>query len=287
MSDIFVSYRREDSAPYAGRIFDRLSAFFGADHVFMDVEDIRAGTDFPHAIEKTVGACDVLIAVIGPRWFETLRARDAGGTDFLEQEIGAALRRNIPVIPVLVEGAAMPPASELPDTLAPLARRQALAVRDTSFDVDASELIRAVRRVTGDESRSVTRRLFLIIAAGILIAVVGSVLLLRQSRRGGSLNGVWIARMQRGTQPPYNIRLRFHVKDRSLTGEVDYPTGSGRIEGGTFDGKSIAFATRHVPQFETEPATIVFSGEVRNRAVELTATTPDGGIAKGIARPAD
>src|SRR5215218_3767281 len=64
VSNVFISYRREDSAPYAGRICDRLSDAFGSGHVFMDVDDITPGTDFAEAIDRTVSACDVLVAVI-------------------------------------------------------------------------------------------------------------------------------------------------------------------------------------------------------------------------------
>ena len=118
MSGIFISYRREDSAPYAGRLCDRLSQHFGADRVFMDVDDIPPGTDFAAHIGAKIGACDALLAVIGKQW---LTARNSGGqlrlgdlNDLVSREIALALQRRILVIPVLVEGASMPKADELP-----------------------------------------------------------------------------------------------------------------------------------------------------------------------------
>src|SRR3954454_18909588 len=107
MGDVFINYRREDSAPYAGRICDRLESAFGSEHVFMDVEDIAPGADFAEAIDKTVGSCDVLLAIIGPRWVELLKG-PRGDRDFVGYEIAVALNRGVTVIPVLVGGAKMP-----------------------------------------------------------------------------------------------------------------------------------------------------------------------------------
>jgi hypothetical protein len=285
VSDVFISYRRHDSAAHAGRICDRLESAFGSEHVFIDVEDIAPGADFTEAIEKTVGACDVLLAIIGPRWVELLKER-TGERDFVGYEIAVALKRGITVVPVLVGGAAMPSAAELPPELAALARRQAISLRDASFDRDASDLVRSVQRAAGG-GRSGKRLAYSVIAAGVVIAIVGAAMLLLSSRQKASLNGMWIARMERAGQRPYNIRLQFVQSGHTLTGQVEYPTGSGAIEDGTIDGGKLTFSTRHVPQFESQPARISFTGEIRGREVDLTSVTPDGGIAKGIARKSD
>src|ERR1051326_255449 len=130
MSGIFISYRREDSSPYAGRLHDRLCDHFGADQVFMDVDDINPGTDFVSLIEQKVASCDALIAVIGKRWFmrdeESGRSRLDNSQDFVRLEVEHALRRNILVIPALVEGAKMPGALDLPSALNELTQRQAV-----------------------------------------------------------------------------------------------------------------------------------------------------------------
>src|SRR5882724_4143611 len=129
MRGIFISYRREDAAGYAGRLYDRLAAHFGPDRVFMDVEGIEPGVDFVDAIERAVGSCEVLIVIIGKDWLAVdgagkRRLDDPG--DFVRIETAAALARHIRVVPVLVDEAAMPSADQLPANLAPLARRQAV-----------------------------------------------------------------------------------------------------------------------------------------------------------------
>jgi hypothetical protein len=285
MGDVFINYRREDSAPYVGRICDRLESAFGSEHVFMDVEDIAPGADFAEAIDKTVGSCDVLLAIIGPRWVELLKG-PRGDLDFVVYEIAVALNRGVTVIPVLVGGAKMPLQSELPPELAALTRRQAISMRDSGFDQDANDLVRSVQRATGG-GRSGKRLAYSVIAAGVVIAIVGSALLLLRSRQQASLNGTWIARMERAGQKPYNIRLRFQQSGRVLTGQVEYPTGAAVIEDGTVDGRALLFITRHVPQFESAPAQIRFTGEIRGREVDLTSVDPNGLIANGIARKSD
>jgi hypothetical protein len=147
VSNIFISYRRSDSAPYAGRLFDRLTAHFSDPQVFMDLE-IKPGDDFVERLEEGVGRCDVLLVLIGPDW---LGAADAEGgrrlddpQDFARIEVLAALNRGIRVIPVLVGRAVMPSARDLPADLAPLARRQALELSDLRFRADTDRLIEVI-----------------------------------------------------------------------------------------------------------------------------------------------
>ena len=148
MARIFVSYRREDSAGHTQALFDRLLAHFGADRVFMDVTGIQPGLDFAEALDNAVGSCDVFLAVIGREWLTVTdgagrrRLDDAG--DFVRLETATALRLNIRVIPVLVGGATMPTASELPDSLVGLTRHQACELRHSSWDDDVRRLIRVI-----------------------------------------------------------------------------------------------------------------------------------------------
>src|SRR5712671_6572552 len=145
MPRILISYRREDSAAYAGRIYDHLSQHFGAENVFMDVTTIKPGQDFSAIIERSVSSCDVLVAVIGNGWLTTtdpgkvrrLDRRD----DFVRMEIRIALDRAITVIPVLVGGATMPQPEDLPPDLLDLSRRQALEISDTRFQQDVNQLV--------------------------------------------------------------------------------------------------------------------------------------------------
>src|SRR5215472_16488057 len=138
---VFINYRREDTAPYAGRLYDRLTAHFGGDQVFIDIDQIEPGEDFVEAINRKVRACDIAIVAIGPDW---LHATDASGKrrlddeeDFVRMEIVAALRRKIRVIPVLVGGAQMPQKRDLPKSLEPLSRRNAIELSETRFHADA------------------------------------------------------------------------------------------------------------------------------------------------------
>jgi hypothetical protein len=150
MSGVFISYRREDSPGHAGRIFDRLRTRLGSDLVFMDVDAIEPGADFGAAIESAVGSCDALLAVIGPGWVSAA-ARDGRRLDdphdFVRLEIVGALKRNVRVVPVLVDNAEMPIPDELPDALKPLARRNALVLRDSRWDADIDELVLSVERL--------------------------------------------------------------------------------------------------------------------------------------------
>jgi WD40 repeat protein len=148
---IFISYRRQETSHLAGRLYDRLAYRFGDDQVFMDVDTIELGVDFAQVINEAVSTCAVLLAVIGPHWL-TATGEDGGRRlddpdDIVRLEVGAALERGVRVIPILVEGAAMPPRHQLPDSLAPLARRNALAVRHDSFRYDVDRLVTAIERV--------------------------------------------------------------------------------------------------------------------------------------------
>ncbi len=154
MDGIFISYRRDDSAGYAGRLYDRLIPHFGAERVFMDVEGIEPGADFVTAIEDAVGSCRVLIVIIGDEWLTTLdgagRRRLDDPHDFIRLETVTALKRGIRVVPVLVGGALMPRAEELPADLGPLARRQAIEISHKQWEATTAELIRALEVMLGD-----------------------------------------------------------------------------------------------------------------------------------------
>ena len=153
MSGIFISYRRDDSAPYAGRLCDRLGAVFGAEQVFMDVDDIPPGADFSAHIRAKIGGCDALLAVIGKQWLTARNAEDqlrlSDPDDLVSREIALALQRRVVVIPVLVEGAGMPKAAELRSDLKPLAQRNGVTLSDENFHADVAKLIKALEVLPG------------------------------------------------------------------------------------------------------------------------------------------
>lgn len=316
MANIFISYRREDSAGYAGRLCDRLNAALGSDHVFMDVEDIQPGQDFTQAIDEKIAGCDIVLAVIGPQWMSSLRKRLGHGEDFVHEEISAALRRGITVVPVLVGGASMPAAQELPESLAPLHRRQAIEIRDADFDDGVKRMTKFL-----EVSLLPKRRYQWMFAAAIAVVVLAAILFFvrrpvpsdvqlpapSDARRTAppdaklpaqsdvrrdvqrpappDIEGVWIARMQKEGQRPYSIRFEFAVSGSSLNGLVEYPTGQGAIREGRIEGRRLTFHTVHVPQFDSEPATIRFDGEVAEDTIRLRIFD-DSGIAKGVAKRA-
>src|SRR6185295_15707488 len=154
--NIFINYRREESDHVAGRLHDSLAPTFGRHKIFMDVDNIPVGRDFEEYLKSQVAACDAMLAVIGPNWLaakdETGKRRLDNPDDFIVIEIGTALTRDIPVVPVLVDGARMPRASELPVSLKLLARRQAIQVRHTNFSSDAEALVKRLREALGYES---------------------------------------------------------------------------------------------------------------------------------------
>ena len=153
MSRIFINYRREDTAPNASRIYEWLAERYGDDQVFMDVDTIEPGLDWMQAIDRAVGSADLVLALIGTDWLNEFERRGLETDDPMRHELETALaREDIRVIPLLVNGAKMPPSSELPPSLASLARRHALEIMrpgDERFRVDKQALLERVDRVIG------------------------------------------------------------------------------------------------------------------------------------------
>lgn len=142
---IFISYRREDTAYPAARLFDLLVAHYGEGQVFKDVDTIRPGKDFARVIKSAVESCSVLLALIGGQW---LSVTDNNGErridcpdDYVRLELQTALSRDILVIPVLAGALRMPSAEELPNCLVKLAVRQAHTLDPVHFDSDTDELL--------------------------------------------------------------------------------------------------------------------------------------------------
>jgi hypothetical protein len=161
MPRIFISYRRDDSAGHAGRLYDRLVERFGEENIFLDVMGIAPGQNFVEKIEQTVRSCNVLIAVIGRHWLTVTdragRRRLDDSRDFVRLEILTALNHNILVIPVLVQNASMPSAADLPEPLAELAWRNAAELRDVSWRDDVNRLITGIERIWTDVGQNKTR----------------------------------------------------------------------------------------------------------------------------------
>jgi hypothetical protein len=144
MPSIFISYRREDSQSATGRLAADLARQFGTAQVFRDLEAIAAGDDFRTALTGALNEAEAVLVIIGPHWLE-LRAGDgtprlAQAEDYVRWEIEAALARNLPIIPVLIEGASMPAAESLPASIRELAYRQAQELSPSRWDYDQGRL---------------------------------------------------------------------------------------------------------------------------------------------------
>ena len=172
MSGIFISYRRVDTLPWAGRLFDTLSRHFDRRQVFMDINGgIPRGANFETVLREAVAGCDVLLALIGPQW---LTCTNPDGTrrldhadDWVRNEIAQCLARGIPVVPVLLGGAPQPAAGDLPEDLRPLCKQQKAVMADTDWHDHAARLmtdivrttpLQLVRRTTHPPARQEPRR---------------------------------------------------------------------------------------------------------------------------------
>lgn len=195
---LFLSYRRKDGSGYAGRLADALEARFGAGSVFHDVDSILPGTDFAAAIESAIASATVVLVLIGDDWID---ARDATGTrmldrpdDFVRLEAATALASGKAVLPLLVEGARMPAAADLPPELRGLVRQQALELSDSRWSHDVDRLVDAIRRcgVPPDvRPAAAGRRRLLHAAAGLGIAVVAGGAIHAWMNRVPDLAGRW------------------------------------------------------------------------------------------------
>jgi hypothetical protein len=145
---IFVNYRREDSAGFAGRLADSLGAWFGPDRVFRDVSGIDYGEDFEAAIDAKMEESGAVVVVIGDRWTSAVNAdgqrRLDDPRDYVSREIVVALRNGVAVVPVLIGNATMPRPEELPEALKDLAKRNAITVSDERWGFDVERLAKVL-----------------------------------------------------------------------------------------------------------------------------------------------
>lgn len=179
MPGIFISYRREDSAGWTGRLAERLKVKFGTESIFMDIDTIQPGTDFAEALHSAVGSCDVLLAMIGPKWCIATnpegQPRLGAPNDWVRTELTAALNRSIPVIPVLVGGADLPKVETLPDDLKKLFQYQTHELTDKRWEFDSSQLELVLEKVLGGgkPKRNIKQTLLAYRGALAAIGIVG------------------------------------------------------------------------------------------------------------------
>jgi hypothetical protein len=142
--NVFISYRVSDTAGETGRLVDALKNQFEEDQIFMDIDKIEPGVDFTEVISRSLDSCEVMLAIIGPNW----EGHDAHGQsrirksdDWVRLELSTALKRNIRVVPVLVDGATLPDVDELPEDLQGLTRRQSYEISNKRWRYDTDQLM--------------------------------------------------------------------------------------------------------------------------------------------------
>lgn len=175
---IFISYRRDDSQWAAGRLSDSLASYFGDDRVFRDIEDIAGGANFGDVIDETLGAADAVVVLIGKGW---LSASDSRGNrrlddpdDWVAKEIAAALEKGLPIYPVLLEDTPMPRASELPETLWPLTRYNAVSISDNRWQADVARLAKIVALDIPSATERQLQAINLAISTALVLAIAFS-----------------------------------------------------------------------------------------------------------------
>jgi len=161
VGSVFISYRREDSEGQARALFQDLVARLGRDSVFMDVDSIGLGRDFRQVLQERLATCDVMLALIGRDWLDgkdkSGRRRLDNPGDFVRMELAAALKRNIPVTPLLLHGAQMPAVEHLPEDLSDLAYRNGFELSHNRWESDVQELVKRLGLVTRNDTPSGTQ----------------------------------------------------------------------------------------------------------------------------------
>jgi tetratricopeptide (TPR) repeat protein len=147
---VFISYRRADAGATFERLLEQLSKRLGGAKIFRDTADIKAGSGWAETLEDEISKADVVLAFIGQHWTgadETNHRRLDDSADILRRELAFASKRNVPIIPVLLDGLSMPAADSLPSELKPLALTQGVGVAGPSFDEDVEKLVVQLRNL--------------------------------------------------------------------------------------------------------------------------------------------
>lgn len=265
---LFISYRRDDAAGYAGRLEEALEKRLGRGSVFRDVLDISPGEDFVTAIRNRLAGAQAVLALIGPRWAGDTptgqrRIDDAG--DFVRLEIAVALDSGVRVVPVLLPGAEMPAEADLPEPLKPLARRNALSLSDAHWDADIDRLAEAV----GLRRR---RSVWPWALGGAVVAAAGMAALcwLKPGVPADPterLVGSWQADVTYGWGAKHVERFEFKRHAGQLTGTatfLSYPRAIDKLE---VDGSNLRFETHSQQSMgnETRELTHRYSAELRGQ----------------------
>lgn len=295
MARFFLSYRRDDSAGFAGRLADALEGQFGAGSVFRDVDDIAPGEDFVQTLDRQLQAVDAVLVMIGPRWLEpAAAARLNDADDFVRREIETALASGKPVLPLLVGGAQMPTSAALPATLQPLARKQAVSLSDADWKRDVDELVQTLaQRVPGALDKTASERRFALVLAGVAaLTLLGVASGLYLAYRGpasvaappvanfAALSGRWQATVKYEWGDAHAETFEFQVQNQRLSGTASYLGAPLPIEQIELDGPRLRFITRSQEMLGSDApwkeVTHRYEGEVAADGIQFTLLSSGG-----------
>jgi hypothetical protein len=257
---VFISYRRDDAAGYAGRVEEALERRLGRGSVFRDVQDIAPGEDFVSAIRARLAGARSVLVLIGPRWAGGDTAgqrRIDDAQDFVRLEVAVALDSGARVVPVLLPGASMPGEHSLPEVLKPLARRNAMSLSDTHWDAD-------IERLIGSLDLPARRRIWpwALGSAVLAAAMVAAWCLWRQASTPQAapavaasaaapapdmserLIGTWKAELRYEWGDRYSERFEFKRHAGQLTGTASFLGYPRAIENLRVEGRNLHFQTR-------------------------------------------
>ena len=252
---IFISYRCSDSAKDARHLATLLEQAFGKSRVFIDRKGLDGSPDWLHELEREVAASGIVIAVMGGGWLD---AKDESGRrrlddhdDLVRFELAEAFRRDIPVVPVLVDGARMPTPTELPQNLILLTRPQAELLRIESFETDAAKIAKRIRSEMGRQRTGRNAWLWVTAGAAGLAMTVAAALSLFSFSPGSS------SRLPQHSGEPRQetfVPVVNAHSDRAL----NYILGQWYNS----EGRAIKFyITRDIPKFLIRPGPAIHGSE--------------------------
>lgn len=309
MSAIFLSYRRDDSAGFAGRLADALEAALGSRSVFRDVDDIRPGEDFVQAVESHLRNVDAVLVMIGPQWLAAgadQRRRLDAPDDFVRMEIQATLNSGKPLIPLLVGGAKMPSEADLPPALAALARRQAVVLSDGSWRSDVERLVASLQSAIPKASKAPIKPFASrwLLAGAAVAAMLGAYAIFHATsdaprtppaavvNQATDITGRWTAQVKYDWGDQHDEVFEFKMLGGKLHGTASYLTGRLTIEHPSLEGGWLRFTTRSQEILGDNPGKETshrYTGKVSSDRIEFTLET-DGGYSlhpplEFVARP--
>lgn len=289
---VFVSYRRDDAAGYAGRLEESLERRIGRGSVFRDVQDIPPGDDFVQVLRDRLAGAHTVLVLIGPRWAGT----DAGGArridderDFVRLEVQTALELGARIIPVLLPGAQMPAEEALPAPLKPLARRNALAISDANWDADVVRLVAAFGE-GAPRRRAWPWALGGAAVAGAVAATLCAWPPWKGTEPGQRLIGSWAGDVKYPWGATYTERIDFERHAGAITGTATFLAYPRGIENLVVEGRNVRFETRSQESAasKTYDVTHHYGAELRGEspdevlAVRMHSTGGFGGSSRPV-----